>query len=143
MLNTDKRKYIDTLVKNFWKNGYMTLKRKYGIYLPEPEKVGDFDIDIIARQKTNYAIGITLSFDELNDPKLLEKITFLATRHTKFSNRKVMLFIGVPSKHFKKIKQLVDVLEDEVKRNIKLISVTETEIPSTRRKRKPEKNLFA
>ncbi|HSP88942.1 MAG TPA: hypothetical protein VLN45_12475 [Ignavibacteriaceae bacterium] len=139
----DKRKYIDTLVKNFWKLGYLTVKRKFGTYLPEPGKIGEFDIDVVAKQEKNYAIGITLHSEELNNPKLLEKITFLATRHTKFSNRQVQLFLGIPSKHYKKIKQLVELLDDEVKKNIKLISITETNIPSVRSKKKTEENLFA
>jgi hypothetical protein len=139
----DKRKYVDTLVKNFWKLGYMTVKRKYGTYLPEPEKVGEFDIDIVARQKKDYAIGITLTAEELSNPKLLEKIIYLATRHTKFSNRKVQLFLGVPSKHYKKMKLLIEHLEDEVRRNIKLISITETTIPSIRRRKKTGNTLFA
>jgi hypothetical protein len=139
----DKRKYVDTLVKNFWKLGYMTVKRKYGTYLPEPGKVGEFDIDIVARQEKDYAIGITLSSEELSNPKLLEKITYLATRHTKFSKRKVQLFLGIPSKHLKKVKQLVDLLEDEVKKNIRLISITEINIPSIRRKKKTGETLFA
>ena len=139
----DKRKYIDTLVKNFWKLGYLTVKRKFGTYLPEPGKIGEFDIDVVAKQEKNYAIGITLHSEELNNPKLLEKITFLATRHTKFSNRQVQLFLGIPSKHYKKIKQLVELLDNEVKKNIKLISITETNIPSVRNKKKTEENLFA
>jgi hypothetical protein len=139
----DKRKYIDTLVKNFWKLGYMTIKRKYGTYLPEPGKVGEFDIDIIARQEKDYAIGVTLFAEELSNTKLLEKITYLATRHTKFSNRRVQLFLGIPSKHYKKVKQLIDLLEDEVKRSIKLISITETNVPSIRRKKKTGETLFA
>jgi hypothetical protein len=139
----DKRKYIDTLVKNFWKLGYLTVKRKFGTYLPEPGKIGEFDIDVVAKQEKNYAIGITLHAEELNNPKLLEKITFLATRHTKFSNRQVQLFLGIPSKHYKKIKQLVELLDDEVKKNIKLISITETNIPSVRSKKKTKENLFA
>lgn len=139
----DKRKYIDTLVKNFWKLGYMTVKRKFGTYLPEPEKVGEFDIDIIARQKKDYAIGISLTSEEFNNPRLLEKISFLATRHTKFSNRKVQLFLGVPSKHYRKLKQLTEALEDEIRKNIKLISIAETNIPSTRRKKKTGETFFA
>jgi hypothetical protein len=139
----DKREYIDNLIKSFWKLGYMTVKRKFGTYLPEPEKVGEFDIDVIARQKKDYAIGVTLTAEELNNPKLLEKIIFLATRHTKFSNRKVQLFLGVPSKQFKKVKQLIEFLETEVKKNIKLIPITETKIPSTRKRKKTGETLFA
>ena len=143
MLNLDKRKYVDTLVNNFWKFGYITVKRRFGTYLPEPEKVGDFDVDIIARQKDTYAIGVTLSDDELNNPKLLEKVTFLATRRTKFSNKKVLLFLGVPSKQFKKIKLFVEELPDEVKKCIKVISIVETTIPSVRKtKSKKEGILF-
>lgn len=139
----DKRTYVDTLVKNFWKHGYMTVKRKFGTYLPEPEKVGEFDIDIVARQKKDYAIGITLAGEDFVNPRLLEKITFLATRHTKFSNRKVQLFLGVPSKHYKKVKRLIEHLEEEVRKNIKLISITETKLPSVRKKRKTGENLFS
>jgi len=143
MLSTEKRKYVDRLVNNFWKMGYMTVKRKFGTYLPEPEKVGGFDVDIIARQKDTYAIGISVQDDDLNNPGLLKKINFLATRRTKFSNRKVLLFLGIPSKYFKRIKLLIDELPDEVKRNIKLISVPETNIPSTRKaKGKKEEILF-
>jgi len=143
MLNTDKRNYVDTLVNNFWKLGYMTIKRRFGTYLPEPEKVGGFDVDIIARQKDTYAIGVTLSDDELNNPKLLEKITFLATRHTRFSNKKVLLFLGIPSKQFKKIKLLIEELSDEVKKSIKIISIAETAIPSINKtKNKKEEILF-
>ncbi len=139
----DKRKYVDTLVKNFWKHGYLTVKRKFGTYLPEPEKVGDFDVDIIARQKKDYAIGITLIPEDLNSPRLLEKICFLATRHTKFSNRKVQLFLGVPSKHLRKVKLLTENIDDQIRKNIKIVSLTETTIPSIRSKKKTGETLFA
>ncbi len=143
MLNTDKRKYIDTLINNFWKLGFMTVKRKFGTYLPEPEKIGAFDVDIIARQKDIYAIGVTLSEDEIKNPRLLEKITFLATRHTKFSNKKVLLFLGVPSKQFKKVKLLIEELPEDVQISIKIISIAETTVPSVRKtKRKKEEILF-
>jgi len=138
----DKRKYVDTLIKNFWKLGYMTVKRKFGTYLPEPERVGGFDIDVIARQKDDYAIGITLTTEDLNNPHLLEKLTFLATRHTKFTNRSVQLFAGVPSHQVRKVRMLIENLEDEVKKNIKIISLADTEIPSIRRKRRREKTFF-
>ena len=63
MLDLVKRKRVDLLVDQLWKYGYLTLKRKFGTYLPEPEKVGEFDIDIVSRQKKDYAIGVTLSVD--------------------------------------------------------------------------------
>lgn len=146
MLDLEKRKSVDLLIDQLWKYGYLTLKRKYGTYLPEPEKVGGFDVDIVSRQKGDYAIGVALSDNDVTNPLLLEKITFLSTRHTKFTNRNVVLFLGVPSEHYKKVKQLVEVLNEDVKKNIKLISIVETEVPSSRtRKRKKEVSepLFA
>jgi len=145
MLDLVKRKRVDLLVDQLWKYGYLTLKRKFGTYLPEPEKVGEFDIDIISRQKKDYAIGVTLSVDEMNNPKLLEKITFLATRHTKFTNNNVTLFLGIPSNHLKKVKQLIEVLGDDIKKNIKFVSIPETRISSSaeRRKKETNKSIFA
>ena len=145
MLDLVKRKRVDLLVDQLWKYGYLTLKRKFGTYLPEPEKVGEFDIDIVSRQKKDYAIGVTLSVDEMNNPKLLEKITFLATRHTRFTNNNVTLFLGIPSNHLRKVKRLVEVLGDDIKKNIKFVSIPETGIPSSaeRRKKETNKSLFA
>ena len=145
MLDLVKRKRVDLLVDQLWKYGYLTLKRKFGTYLPEPEKVGEFDIDIVSRQKKDYAIGVTLSVDEMNNPKVLEKISFLATRHTKFTNNNVTLFLGVPSSHLRKVKQLVEVLGDDIRKNIKFVSIPETGIPSSaeRRKKETNKSIFA
>jgi hypothetical protein len=131
MLDLVKRKSVDSLVDQLWKYGYLTVKRKFGTYLPEPEKVGGFDVDIISKQKGDYAIGIALSDDDVMNSRLLEKITFLATRHTKFTNRKVILFLGVPSSHYKMVKQLVEALDNNTKKNIKLVSIVETNVPSS------------
>jgi hypothetical protein len=72
-----KRKSVDLLVEQFWKNGYLTVRRKFGTYLPEPAKVGNFDVDIIARYKDSYAIGLTLTKNDMNNAKIKEKIIFL------------------------------------------------------------------
>ena len=50
-MNEDARRNIDRLVEQFWKRGYLTLSRRYGTYLPEPAKVGTFEVDIVARYK--------------------------------------------------------------------------------------------
>jgi hypothetical protein len=146
MLDLVKRKSVDSLVDQLWKYGYLTVKRKFGTYLPEPEKVGGFDVDIISKQKGDYAIGVALSVDDVMNPKLLEKITFLATRHTKFTNRKVTLFLGVPSNHYKMVKQLVEALDNDTRKNIKLVSIVETNVPSSttkKGKKKLNEPLFA
>jgi len=143
MLELGKRKSIDLLVEQFWKLGYMTVSRKFGTYLPEPSLVGNFDVDIIARMKKNYAIGITLTDDDLNDPRLIEKLNFLATRHTKFTNKRVMLLVGVPRENYKHLRIHIDSLPQEVKKSLKIIQIEEKEIIITRHSRNSEKVLFS
>ena len=125
MLNLDKREVVDLFVEQFWKQGFMTVSRRFGTYLPEPDKVGNFEVDIIARQKKNYAIGIILSENDFNDPELTKRITFLASRQTRYTNKPVLLFIGVNSKYFKNAKAFLDILAPEVKKNIRLVQIVE------------------
>lgn len=142
-MNTMKRRNIDLLVEEFWRLGYLTVSRKFGTYLPEPSKVGKFEVDIVARQRKNYAIGITLSYSDLNDPSLIEKLNFLATRQTKYSNKRVILFVGVPKDLFKNMKVLIDSLNSEVKNNIKLFEIIDRSIIPNRRTLRKEKVLFS
>lgn len=128
MLNTSERYIVDSLVAQFWKRGYLTVSRRFGTYLPEPERVGEFKIDVLARQRNKYAIGITLTEEELNNAELADKIYYLATRHTKFSNQPVILFIGVPDKYFKQAKNLLEQMNKEIRRNIKLIQIIDESV---------------
>ena len=138
-MNENERKNVDQLVQQFWKRGYFTVSRKFGTYLPEPSKVGNFDVDIIARYKKDYAIGITLAEQDLQKINLSEKLTYLATRHTKYSNKKVKLFVGVPVICFKQAKILIEQLDADVQKNIKLFQIVDERLPSvSRRKRVPD-----
>lgn len=133
-MNEDLRKNIDLLQVQFWKRGYMTVSRRFGTYLPEPAKVGTFEVDIVARHKDDYAIGINLSESDFIDDKIINKLRYLATRHTKFTNRKVKLFVGVSYKYFKHAKLLLEQLEPEVQKNIKLFQIVDKILPSARRR---------
>ena len=124
-MNDDRRKKIDLLIEDFWKRGYRIVSRKHGTYLPEPSRVGAFDIDIIARYKKSYAIGIVLNNNDIMSDSLMEKIKFLADRKTKYSNKKVPLFIGVSDENFKTVKTLVSILNGDIKKNIKVIAISE------------------
>lgn len=143
MLNLSKKRTIDLLVEQFWKHGYMTVSRRFGTYLPEPTRVGKFDVDIIARQKDNYAIGITLTNEDLHDPDLLKKLSYLSTRQTKYSNKKVMLFVGVPIQHFNTLREITASLPDEIRRNIKLFQIFERPIPQNSHKNVKQEFLFS
>lgn len=140
-MNNEKRKYVDLLIEQFWKKGYLTISRKFGTYLPEPSKVGKYEVDIVARQKNNYAIGITLSPEDLNDPQLRDKLIFLATRQTKYSSKKVLLFIGVEEENLKSARALLNMIEAEIRKNIKLFPIIERSFPVKRKR--IEKVLFS
>ena len=120
MLDLMKRQSVDLLIDQFWKNGYLTISRKFGTYLPEPKRMGGFEVDIIARYKKDYALGITLNEEDLDNPELKNKIQFLATRQTKFTNKKVLLFVGIPNDLKKKIEFIISTLDENVRKNIKI-----------------------
>ena len=142
-MNENERKNVDQLVQQFWKRGYFTVSRKFGTYLPEPSKVGNFDVDIIARYKKDYAIGITFAEQDLQKINLSEKLTYLATRHTKYSNKKVKLFVGVPIICFKQAKILIEQLDADVQINIKLFQIVDERLPSVRRRKRVPDVLFS
>ncbi len=143
MLELVKRRTVDLLVEQFWKQGYLTIRRKYGTYLPEPSKIGEFEVDIIAKYKKNYAIGITLTNEDFDDKNLLEKINFLATRQTKFSNKRVLLFIGTTSDLFKGAKDVVDKISPEGRKNIRLFQIMERPVLTMRKDADNKKVLFS
>lgn len=126
-MNISERKVIDLLVNEFWRLGYFTLSRRYGTYLPEPADLGRFKVDVIGRQKDKYAVGIILNSEDINNTNLLDKISYLASRQSKSTKKAVTLLIGVPAQHFKELRQKINYLEDELKKNIKLVKISESE----------------
>lgn len=114
---------VDGLIQHFWKNGYLTVSRKYGTYLPNPQPIGKYDVDAVGKLKKKYALGIVLTAQELEDPQIYSKLDFLSTRHTKYSQKKVALFVGVPSDYLAKAKQIVSGLSEEARKNIRLVGV--------------------
>ena len=142
-MNENIRKNVDQLVEQFWKRGYLTVSRKFGTYLPEPSKVGNFDVDIIARYKKDYAIGLTLTEKDFQNVNLREKLTYLATRHTKYTNKKVRLFVGVPVNCFKQAKILIEQLDHDVQQNIKLFRIVDKTLPSVRKNQSVPNVLFS
>lgn len=143
-MNTDRRKDVDLLIEEFWKKGYLTLYRKYGTYLPEPSNIGGFEVDVIAKQKENFAIGINLIDQDFKNPaELKNKLAYLAQRQTSGTNKKVQLFVGVSIINFKYAKSLMDELDPETKRNVKLFQISDKPEFSFQRENKSEKILFS
>jgi hypothetical protein len=114
---------VDALIEQFWQNGYLTLSRKFGTYLPAPKKVGEYEIDAVARYKQKIAIGISLTEEELNDPKIISKLSFLSSRNSDNQSNKITLFVGVPAESLSKAKIIVSGLDEKIKKNIKVVPI--------------------
>ncbi|GJQ44215.1 MAG: hypothetical protein JETCAE03_37130 [Ignavibacteriaceae bacterium] len=143
-MNYDRRKDVDSLIEHFWKRGYLTVSRKYGTYLPEPDKVGIYDIDVVARYKDSYAIGIILNDEDFFDlNKTINKIIYLSTRQTKYNGKKVALFIGVSLKNYKTAKAIVDEIPEDVRKNIRLVQIIDRQNVETSDRRRNNKIIFS
>ena len=143
-MNYERRKEIDLLIDEFWKKGYQTLFRKYGTYLPEPSDIGGFEVDVIAKFKKDLAIGITLLDQDFLNPSFVKnKLTYLANRQTRTTNRKVRLFVAVPTYNYRFAKDLLSELDPDTRRNIKLLQIADKPELMVESKTKPEKVLFS
>lgn len=143
-MNYDRRKDVDALIEQFWKRGYLTVSRKYGTYLPEPDKVGIYDVDVVARYKDSYAIGIILSDEDFFDiNKTKNKLAYLSTRQTKYNGKKVALFVGVSLKNFRKAKDIVESLPEEIKKNIRLVQIIDKQNLEQTLKRRNSHTIFS
>jgi hypothetical protein len=118
------RERVESLISQFWKEGYLTLSRKHGSFLPAPERIGSYEIDALGKFKKNYVIGITLNEEDLINPKILAKINYLSSRNTIYSQKKVKLFVAVPSKDLTKAYELITKLPAENRDCIKLVPIT-------------------
>jgi len=138
-----ERKSIDLLVSEFWRLGFLTLSRRLGTYLPEPENIGRFKVDAIGRQKEKYAIGITLSKEEIFSSDLIEKINFLASRKTRSSDKPILLLIGVHNIYFKQVKEILLNVDEKFRKNIKLTRIVEERVKSRRDNRQTQQVIFS
>lgn len=123
---TDKEK-VDSLIKHFWKNGFLTVSRKHGNYLPDPTPIGDYQIDAVGKLNKKFVLGLNLTKDDIQNPSILKKIKFLATQKSKFSMQKVSLYLGCPDDLREELELLVKQIDESLRKNIKIVSTTEDE----------------
>ncbi|MFC2134021.1 hypothetical protein ACFLTH_05335 [Bacteroidota bacterium] len=123
MIRATNKDRVDALIDHFWQKGYLTISRKFGTYLPAPKPIGNYEVDAIAKYKEKVVLGITLTENDLEDPKIISRLNFLATRHTRYSNKRVTLFIGVPNKFLTKAKQIISDLDEEARSHIRLVGL--------------------
>ena len=121
MKRISNKERVDSLISQFWKEGYLTISRKHGSFLPSPDPVGNYEIEALGRYKKNYVIGITLSEEDLVNPQVSNKIKYLSSRNTIFPQKNVKLFIAIPSKLLTRAHNIISQLPPENRNCIKLI----------------------
>lgn len=126
MKTISNKERVDSLISQFWKEGYLTISRKHGSFLPSPEPVGSYEIEALGKYKKNYVIGITLNEDDLANPQVSNKLKYLSSQNTIYPRKNIKLFIAVPSKLLTRTHNLISKLPPENRNCIKLIPYTST-----------------
>jgi hypothetical protein len=124
MKTFSKRDLTDKLYFKLRAYGYSTLGRRFGTYIPNPPNIGEFEIDILAKLKKEFAIGIVI--DDLRGVDfefIRKKLTFLAERKSTYSGNPVKLFIALTRANYFLIKHLIDTDLKEHSCNIELVLV--------------------
>ncbi len=127
MVHVSEKDRVDSLIEHFWKNGFLTLSRKHSKYLPTPSKIGEFEVDAVGKYNKKFILGLTLTKEDINNPKILRKIKFLANQRNKYSTKLVTLFLGVPENFIPQAKKLISELEDTIQKQIKIVSTSTEE----------------
>lgn len=127
-----KKDLIDAMLHRIRMEGFQTVARKHGKYLPPPAPVGSYEIDVLAKRAGVYGIGLALDAQDLVQSSLPAKIEYLATRTSRISKKPVFLFLGIDQTHYVKLAQLLQGLPAEVRAQIRTYPMTA----------EPEPNLF-
>jgi hypothetical protein len=127
MVRFSEKDRVDSLIEHFWKNGFLTVSRKYSKYLPNPSKIGEFEVDAIGKLNKKMILGLTLTETDLSKPTILRKIKFLANQQNKYSSKSVVLFLGVPENLIPLAKKLISNLDEETQKQIKIVSTSTEE----------------
>lgn len=122
-----EKEKVDLIIEKFWELGFLTVARKYGKYLKDPQPIGKYEVEAIGKSGSKYIIGIVITEKDLRDPNILSKIRFLATRKSRISNKNALLLIGTEASLYSKAFELVNSLEEPVKRNIKIFEFNKRE----------------
>ncbi len=117
------RDRVDSLIDHFWRNGFLTVSRKYGTYLPSPKPIGSYEVDAIGKYKRTFVLGLVLTDKDLEDPRLAARIDYLSSPNTKYSNRKTKLLLGTQKHLAAKLREIVSTLPKEKSSNIRIIIV--------------------
>ncbi|MBI3125747.1 MAG: hypothetical protein HYZ10_15230 [Ignavibacteriales bacterium] len=120
-----KRERVDLLIDHLWQQGYLTLSRKFGKYLPAPPTISGYEVDSISKYKKKLAIGMTISEDELNDVLFLTRLEAILKYQQQNPMNRITLFLGVPYNSVVKATMLISTLPQETQKHIKIVSLAD------------------
>lgn len=120
-----KRERVDLLIDHLWQQGYLTLSRKFGKYLPAPPTISGYEVDSISRYKKKLAIGMTISEEELNDILFLTRLEAILKYQQQNPMNRITLFLGVPYNSVVKATMLISTLPQETQKHIKIVSLAD------------------
>ena len=123
MVRVTNQDRVDAIIESFWKDGYLTLSRRFGKFLPDPKPLGEYSVDAVGKYKRKFAVGVIIKSDEFEDPKLISKLQYLASRYDRKSNARVTLFVGVAKDDLLSMNQLLKKIDPQFRRNIKVVVV--------------------
>ncbi len=125
MKQRSKKEKVDSLIDHLWQHGYLTLSRKFGKYLPSPPQISGYEVDAIGKYKKKLAIGLTISEEELNDPKFISKLDAITKYKERYPMYRITLFIGVPNNSLVKATMLISSLSEETQKHIKVVPLAD------------------
>lgn len=120
-----KRERVDLLIDHLWQQGYLTLSRKFGKYLPAPPTISGYEVDSISKYKKKLAIGMTISEEELNDVLFLTRLEAILKYQQQNPMNRITLFLGVPYNSVVKATMLISTLPQETQKHIKIVSLAD------------------
>ncbi len=123
MPRISNKERVDRLIAHFWQDGFLTLSRKFGTYLPPPEPIAGIEVDAIGKFKNKYVLAFLISQNDLEPPNLITKISRLTYLITRNSKRQAYFYIGASRDSIIKINDLLKSLNDHDKQFIKIIKV--------------------
>ncbi|MCE1187708.1 MAG: hypothetical protein LWX56_01095 [Ignavibacteria bacterium] len=125
----EKRDLVDMLIHKIRLEGYQILNRRFGKYLPDPQPIGNYTFDILAKRNGVFVLGLCLDAVDFTQNDLAAKIEYLATRTSRYSNLPVVLFIGIDQSLYVRLAHILQQLPSDVRQHIRSHPLTDAPLP--------------
>ncbi|MBI5727532.1 MAG: hypothetical protein HY965_06745 [Ignavibacteriales bacterium] len=125
----ERKELVESLIQKIRLEGFQIVNRRYGKFVPAPQPVGGHDIDILAKRSGSFIIGLCIASGDFSDSGLEEKVRYLASRTTKYSNTPVKLYIAIDQSVYVRLAKILQNLPHELRHRIRAYPLTNAETP--------------